>query len=32
MAALPVAHDILAHYFGLDESPREGGNLDESAP
>jgi len=32
VAAVPVAHDILEHYFGLDKKPDQGNELGGSAP
>jgi penicillin-binding protein 2 len=32
VAAAPIAHDILVHYFGLDVEPGEGGDPGASSP
>ena len=32
VAAAPIAHDILVHYFGLDDAPSEGSELSASGP
>jgi penicillin-binding protein 2 len=32
VAAAPIAHDIMVHYFGLDDAPSEGSELSASGP